>query len=697
MSSRATGKVVDETGGVAGLTVVAQDTSSVFSQDLAHGQTDGTGAFDLTYPDSHPDVVQEYGPRRIRFRVLDQVHRRLASKEVLDVAGVLAVETFTLGRRDHSGWLVTLGAGEPKPPVRDGNAVGVLVDNVVAWQRVAKVFREAEKSIEFMQLLFDIPPELHADTALEDPEMVLQFDDPPPTVAQPRGVRAQDARPERLLLDAVNAPRAVDVRLLLNRPQLDGHLVGASLVIPGLGLVIVLIGGLALALGKGTSLNEVRTYFDGTLLPKKKIEGATTSVFGPTHAKLAIVDGLKAVSIASPFDQGYYGDAEHAVDDPRRGNKDNVPIHDVSFAVNGPAVLDLHNTYRLHWNAVTDEADHLGEISPPPPQTDLDGLDAVASLQVVRTLGSGRFTDPADGEKGVLEAYLRAIANAQDYIYLENQYLTNDAIGNALLQALVDPARPKLNVILMINIDPDIPCYPRWQRKLVTRIRQGLIDAGQPEARRRRFGAFTRWTHEAATADHRARVVPNYLHSKVGIVDGKWATLGSANLDGASLDYFQFLHALHFGDVRNSEANFLILNGIEGAAATPVVDAMRRRLWAEHLGLETADGRPNPQDPLLDTPPDGGWVERWHTRAGEKLKALGEHPGTPVRIRVLPWPSADETLNSPREHLAELLGKTVFDDLGFDPISGTRRFSFKTGLFRDKAPEVDEVPEESGI
>src|SRR5262249_28524181 len=133
--------------------------------------------------------------------------------------------------------------------------------------------------------------------------------------------------------------------------------------------------------------------------------------------------------------------------------------------------------------------------------------DALASLQVVRTLAAGTFTDPfidlSKGEKGVLEAYLRAIANAQSFIYLENQYFTDDAVGTALLRALTDPARPDLNVILLLNIAPDVPCYPRWQRKLIARIQEGMVKANLTEQQRRRFGVFTRWTHEAAAPPDR--------------------------------------------------------------------------------------------------------------------------------------------------------------------------------------------------
>jgi len=692
MSTSATGSVVGDDGGaLANLTLVAEDVSAPFPQVLTQGATGQDGTFTLHYPEADIDVITQYGPRRIRFRVLDRVHRQLAQRDLEDVDAVLAVGTLTLRAAEHTGWLVTLGKGEPTPDRRDGNALGVLVDDVQAWQRIAKLFRESTTSIELMQLSFDVPGDFNADTAQEDPQMVLQFADPPPTVAQPRRVSAQDARPERLLFDATNPARGVDVRIMIDGPVLDSHLVGASVVTLGLGFLVALV----MLIKRNASLHAVKRYFAGAGLPKQKVQGATSSLFGPTHAKLAVVDGLKAVGISSPFEQSYYGDAEHAVDDPRRGNKNHTPIHDVSFAVNGPAVFDLHEAYRLHWNQVADAADKLGKIALPPAQTNLDGLDAIASLQVVRTLTSGRFDDPAHGEQGVLEAYLRAIANAQDYIYLENQYLTNDTIGDALVQALTDRDRPNLNVIALINIDPDIPCYPRWQRQLITRIRQGMIDAGKSD-QLNRFGVFTRWTHEAAAPPDRPRprIVPNYVHSKVAIVDGKWATVGSANLDGSSLDYTQLAHAIAFGDVRNSEVNILILEGADGSPP-PVVDQLRRRLWAEHLGLENPDGTPNPGDALLTdaNKPTGGWVNLWHGRAGQKLTDLHVKPGTPNRIRVLAWPKADKTLDKPREHLTELLtellGATVEGDLGFDPLKATRRFSFKTGLYTQKAPEVD--------
>ena len=132
------------------------------------------------------------------------------------------------------------------------------------------------------------------------------------------------------------------------------------------------------------------------------------------------------------------------------------------------------------------------------------------------------------GEKGILEAYLRGIASAKEFIYLETQYFTNDAIGDGLVNALL--SEPNLKVIVLLNIEPDVPTYPFKQRRLITRIRRAI---GQTPTGPQRFGVFTRWTHESVgervtmmpsgssepdpqTKDPRPRLLPVYIHAKVG-------------------------------------------------------------------------------------------------------------------------------------------------------------------------------------
>jgi hypothetical protein len=50
-----------------------------------------------------------------------------------------------------------------------------------------------------------------------------------------------------------------------------------------------------------------------------------------------------------------------------------------------------------------------------------DDWDATCSIQIVRTLTARKFDDQPDGEKGILEAYLRAFNMAKDFIHISRK------------------------------------------------------------------------------------------------------------------------------------------------------------------------------------------------------------------------------------------------------------------------------------
>ena len=199
----------------------------------------------------------------------------------------------------------------------------------------------------------------------------------------------------------------------------------------------------------------------------------------------------------------------------------------------------------------------------------------------------------------------------------------------------------------------------------------------------------------------------------MAIVDDLWATVGSANLDGDLLTYSQ--NAVHGGfwflgglltlrqsgvvtENRESETNIVIYNGVDGYPASTLPVDLRRRLWAEHLGL-VENGTPNPQDPLLDTKPATGWLELWKTRADAKLAGLitSEAKPEPVvhesRVLTFPirgtedtdWPllkgKALEELKESRFYLRTL----GIDDSKLDLKAHYRRFSWPTGTWEDDA------------
>src|SRR5262249_11337321 len=117
--------------------------------------------------------------------------------------------------------------------------------------------------------------------------------------------------------------------------------------------------------------------------------------------------------------------------------------------------------------------------------------DGTCTVQIVRTVSANRIAGMPKGEKGILEGYQRAFANAKQFIYIENQYFTNDAIGDALAAALV--ANPALKVIALLNIEPDTPTYPQKQQRMINRIRKAI---GQTPDSPQRFCVFSRWTYD---------------------------------------------------------------------------------------------------------------------------------------------------------------------------------------------------------
>ncbi|MFN8473508.1 MAG: phospholipase D-like domain-containing protein [Anaerolineae bacterium] len=585
---------------------------------------------------------------------------------------------FIVREADARGFLVTLGTGETRF-FSTGNRVKLLMDQD-AFAYAAMLFRGAQDSILMSQLFFALPSGLRDDGKPQETKLVFDFD-PAAVATQPRAIGEHDSRPERLLMDA--ADRQVDIRVLLHafKIPLFIKIIAGALIFPFAGSdgVYWVTGEL---LGADfTDQDEVERYFKDKGHPGIKVKKFEQPVLsaGVMHAKLMVVDGRQAVSIGSPFGQSYVDTHDHRIEAWTRGDSDGFPKHDAGFAVSGPALLDIYRTLKLLWDttAPDDKLPDLPGLNDPPrvhtgPPLSMENEDGVCAMQIVRTLTAGRFDNPSDGEKGILEAYLRAIANAKDFVYLETQYFTNDAIGHALVEAM--KRNTDLQVIVALNIQPDVPFYPFKQRRLITRIRKGI---GQTASGPQRFGVFTRWSHEVGQP--RPQMLPIYIHAKAGIVDNAWATVGSANLDGLSLDSSlpsQILHSLfNTREQRAVEVNGIMLN--TESDSTQVVDILRRKLWAEHLGYVSAQGEPDITAADLTTRPAGGWLKLWSDRAAATLQQLRNNPTQPLTnmARVLPWPTDDSTHKTPRDHL-NALGIHTYAVV---PLKSTRAFDFDTG------------------
>jgi phosphatidylserine/phosphatidylglycerophosphate/cardiolipin synthase-like enzyme len=418
------------------------------------------------------------------------------------------------------GW----AAGDP--PARSGNAVDVLIDGAQALPVIAEELQRARSHVHLTGWYFS------PDFALtRDGEQVVL-----------RNLLAQLA--ERL-----------DVRVLV-------------------------WAGAPLPLFR-PSRGDVRKMRD-QLTRHTRIQCGLDSKERPLHChhektividdRLAFVGGIDLTSEAGDR----YDTNEHRA-------RAAVGWHDACAKIDGPAVSDVAEHFRMRWHEVTGET--LAPVAPTEPAGAIE-------LQIVRTVPEHIYTAAPRGDFRILESYLRALQAAQQFIYLENQFLWSPEIAAALHAKLANPPNPDFRILLLLPAKPTSGGDDT--RGVLGELIEEDADAG-------RILACTLYARSGPLAD------PVYIHAKVAIIDDAWLTLGSANLNEHSL----------FND---TEMN-LVAHDPDLASHT------RRRLWAEHLEL-----------PIEQVPhdPTKAIDELWEPISKEQLQRRNE--GQPLTHRLVRLP-----------------------------------------------------------
>jgi phosphatidylserine/phosphatidylglycerophosphate/cardiolipin synthase-like enzyme len=218
--------------------------------------------------------------------------------------------------------------------------------------------------------------------------------------------------------------------------------------------------------------------------------------------------------------------------------------HDAAVRLEGPVVGDVAAHFNARWTEVTGEG--LADLEAPPPV----GAHAV---QFLRTIPEKIYGFLPDGEFSILADYRRALAGAQHLIYLENQFLWAPEIVDILEEKLTHPPTAAFRMVVLL------PSHPSSGRDTTLGQLSRLVQADKE-------GRLLSATLQPAGVGDPG----TYVHAKVGIVDDRWLTIGSANLNAHSL----------FND---TEANVTVTD-------PDLIRRTRLRLWAEHLGSDDVDG-----------------------------------------------------------------------------------------------------------
>lgn len=219
--------------------------------------------------------------------------------------------------------------------------------------------------------------------------------------------------------------------------------------------------------------------------PRRRLLGWRTNLFRRMHRKTAVFDGRVA----------FQGGINFCKDHLRSSGPQS--LQDYAVEVEGPVVADIQEYFDGQFGA--GEQPRWRGWWPrwrPPPGA------APASGARVRFI----WRDNQHHRRDIEREYRRAIRGARREIVLANAYFFP---GYRLLRDLRDAARRGVAVHLIVQGKPDM--------KIVTVLARWLYDYLVP----------------AGVRVHEFRERP--LHAKVAVVDGKWSTVGSSNLDPLSL------------------------------------------------------------------------------------------------------------------------------------------------------------------
>ena len=207
------------------------------------------------------------------------------------------------------------------------------------------------------------------------------------------------------------------------------------------------------------------------------------------HRRIVVVDGRVGFTGGFGVDDTWNGDG-----------RTNGHWRETNVRLEGPAVQHLQEAFVEHWREATGVLLGGRKYFPHPP---VEIKDVPVHTQVVRS-------SPLLGNEAMYRVFLQAISSARRSVLISTPYLLPD---EQLTRALLDAVERGVRV-----------------RVLVPSVENGKgVEFVTQASQRDHFGPLLDGgilLHEYA---------PALLHTKMMIIDGTWATIGSANFDNRSM------------------------------------------------------------------------------------------------------------------------------------------------------------------
>jgi phosphatidylserine/phosphatidylglycerophosphate/cardiolipin synthase-like enzyme len=353
-----------------------------------------------------------------------------------------------------------------------------------------------------------------------------------------------------------------------------------------------------------------------------------TLAVGSHHQKILVVNGSSGlIGFCGGVD--FNPDRIHHLD-----RQPGSPMHDVHCRIQGTAAWDLLNIFLQRWSdhpssAAIDSAkgalrgDTVGLPLPPDPGTQYvqigrtfgNGSGHISGSGVVgikSKSGNGWYSWAPNGEQTAQGIIFHAIEQAKKFIYIQDQYLISMDASNKLKAQL-----PNIDRLIILIPHPNLSDLPNvWCRQKAFLDNLGY-DASAVLTDKK-YKILVRYLKPlgAAPGPPDSGSVLTYVHSKIWIMDDRFAVIGSANCNNRGYNHDSEVVAGIYDESQDTPCTMHFAH------------ALRIRLWAWHLSMSPAA--------LFDPGADSHWM---YPFVSSRIATFDQNAGQDPLVGMAPTPN----------------------------------------------------------
>lgn len=266
------------------------------------------------------------------------------------------------------------------------------------------------------------------------------------------------------------------------------------------------------------------------------------------HRRIVVVDGRVGYTGGYGIDDAWNGDGRT----PGQWRETNVRLE-------GPVVHQLQEAFLEHWHEATGRLLGGEDYFPWPP---VEVKDAPVRAHIVKS-------SPLHGNHAMYLVFLQAIKAAQDSVLISTPYLLPD---DQLTDVLLEAAQRGVAVRVLV---------PSVERGSGVEGVEYVTQASQRDG----FEALIRG------GIHLNEYAAALLHTKMMVIDGVWATIGSTNFDNRSMALNDELNVVFYDRAVAARLEQIFTEDLRHSHPV-TLESLRRRGWLGRvIGLLTSPFR----------------------------------------------------------------------------------------------------------